>query len=431
MRALILAAGRGMRLQQAVPKPLTPFLGLTLIERIIQSLKQKGITEVVIVTGYLSSEVIEKLNESKTGIKLTFIENPEWEKGNGVSALRAKPVLENENFLLLMCDHLFYPDMLEPLSGGSDKSAMWIDRDMDNVFDIDDATKVRLEGKVPGKIGKNLKDFDAVDCGIFYCTNEIFAALERTVSEGKFQLADAVQYLADKGRLDIVDATGKFWIDIDTGKSLRYAKKRVLDSLSKPTDGAISRLFNRRLSKHITCQLVKTGISPNTVSVIAFLLTFFSSVVFAFGERLYLLIGGILVQFSSILDGCDGEIARLKFISSRYGTFLDSVLDRYADSLVIFGLAYGYWRSHGDFLVWALGFFALAGVFAFSYTNARYEAIFETPEQIKVPLRRDMRLLIIAVGAVTNQVLITFLILAALTNIEILRRMIVVRRLLS
>jgi len=431
VRALILAAGRGMRLQQAVPKPLTPFLGLTLIERILLSLKQKGITEAVIVTGYRSGDVIEKLNERKIGIKLTFIENPEWEKGNGVSALRAKPALENENFLLLMCDHLFDPDILGPLSDGSGRSAMWIDRGLDNIFDIEDATKVRLESGAPGKIGKNLKDFDAVDCGIFYCTNEIFAALERTVSEGKYQLADAIQYLADKGRLDTVDAAGKFWIDIDTVKSLRYAKKRVLDSLSKPSDGAISRLFNRRISKHITCQLVKTGISPNMVSLIAFLLIFFSSVVFAFGERLYLLIGGILVQFSSILDGCDGEIARLKLISSRYGNFLDSVLDRYADSLVIFGLAYGYWTYHKDFLVWVLGFFALAGVFAFSYTNARYEAIFERPGPIRVPLRRDVRLFMVAVGAITNQVMITFLILAALTNIEVVRRIIVVRRFLS
>ncbi len=429
MRALILAAGRGSRLHQPEPKPLTPLLGLTLIERIIFSLKQKGIAEAVIVTGYRSSEIIEKLKERKTGIKLTFVENPDWEKGNGVSALRAKSILENEDFLLLMGDHLFEPDILEPVSKkhDNDKTAVWIDRDLNSVFDLEDATKIQIEDGVPVEIGKNLENYDAVDCGIFYCTREIFTALGRTVSEGKYQLTDAIQYLIYKGRLDIRDVTGRFWIDIDTEKSLKYAKQRLLDSLSKPTDGIISRLLNRRISKHITRQLVETDITPNMVSIIAFLLIVFSSVFFALGEWVYLLIGGILVQFSSILDGCDGEIARLRFTGSRYGAFLDSILDRYADSLIIFGLAYGYWTHNEGFLVWALGFFALIGVFVFSYTNARYEAIFESSESRGIPLRRDMRLFILAIGAITNQILITFLVLSVLTNLEVMRRTVITR----
>ncbi|KCZ73418.1 putative sugar nucleotidyltransferase [Candidatus Methanoperedens nitroreducens] len=429
MRALILAAGRGSRLQQSEPKPLTPLLGLTLIERIIFSLKQKGIAEAVVVTGYRSSEIIEKLKERETGIKLTFIENPEWEKGNGVSALRAKPILENEDFLLLMGDHLFDPDILEPVSkkNDNDKTAVLIDRDLNSVFDLEDATKIQIKDGVPVDIGKNLENYDAVDCGIFYCTPEIFTALGRTVSEGKYQLTDAIQYLIYKDRLDIRDVTGRFWIDIDTEKSLKYAKQRLLDSLSKTTDGAISRLLNRRISKHITRQLVETDITPNMVSIIAFLLIVLSSVFFALGEWVYLLAGGILVQFSSILDGCDGEIARLRFIGSGYGAFLDSILDRYADSLIIFGLAYGYWIHNEGLLVWALGFFALIGVFVFSYTNARYEAIFESSESRGIPLRRDMRLFIVAIGAIINQILITFLVLSVLTNFEVIRRTVTTR----
>ncbi len=428
MKALILAAGRGRRLQQSEPKPLTSLLGLTLLERVLFSLKQKGIAEAIIVTGYKGDTIIKKLKdkEKKIGIKLTFIENPEWEKGNGVSVLKAKRLLEKHNFILLMCDHLFDPEILEKLPQKAQKCAVCIDRDLSNIFDMDDATKIYMEQGVPKRIGKSLEKYNAIDCGIFYCTPEIFSALEKTTSEGKYQLTDAVQYLVERGRMDAIDITGKFWIDIDTPESLKHAERQMLRNLTKPTDGIVSKIINRRISKLISSKLVKTGITPNQVSLFAFMLMVISSILFASGRWTFLVIGGMLVQISSIIDGCDGEIARLKFQMSRYGSFLDSTLDRYADFLVIFGLAYGYWRLHEDFMVWILGFFALIGVFAFSYINARYEAVFHK-ESASLPLRRDLRLLVIAVGAIVNQVLITLLLLS-LTNIEVFRRLISFRR---
>lgn len=424
MKALILAAGRGRRLQQSEPKPLTSLLGLTLLERVLFSLKQKGIAEAVIVIGYQGDAVIKRLKEKNIGIRLTFIENPEWQKGNGISVLKAKHLLDRENFILLMCDHLFDPEILEKLPQKAQRCAVCIDRNLSNIFDMDDATKICIEKGVPVRIGKSLEKYNAIDCGIFYCTPEIFTALEKTTSEGKYQLTDAVQYLVEKGRIDTIDITGKFWIDIDTPESLKHAKHQMLRNLTKPTDGIISRIINRRISTLITSKLVETGITPNQVSVFAFMLMVISSILFAFGKWVYLIIGGILVQLSSIIDGCDGEIARLKFQISRYGSFLDSTLDRYADFLVIFGLAYGHWKLYEDFLVWILGFFALIGVFAFSYINARYEAVFQSTS---TGFRRDLRLLIISVGAITNQVLIVLLLLS-LTNLEVFRRIVSFRR---
>jgi CDP-L-myo-inositol myo-inositolphosphotransferase len=423
VKALLLAAGRGSRLQRSEPKPLTPLLGLTLIERIIFSLQQKGIDEVVVVTGYKSREVAETLKRKLKGkpIKLTFIENPEWERGNGVSTLCAKKILKNEDFLLLMCDHLFEPELLERIPEKNDKCAVCIDKNLSSVFDLEDATKIQIEKGSPKRIGKTLEKYDAVDCGIFYCTPELFQALEKTISEGKYQLSDAIQHLIDRDRIDVIDVSGCFWVDIDTEKSLRFAEKRMLEKLSKPTDGIISRSFNRKISKHITRQLVKTNITPNAVSLIAFLLIVLSSTLFATGIWTYLLIGGILVQLSSILDGCDGEIARLKFEKSRYGGFFDSLLDRYADALVILGLVYGHWRVHGDALIWAVGFLALTGMFAFSYTNARYEAVFEARG---LTFRRDLRLFLIALSAIFNQILPVLLILGVLTNLQVIQRVV-------
>ena len=98
MKALIIAAGKGSRLKSLTivePKPLIQLLGLSLIERIILTARQAGIDEFVIVIGYLEGKIKDKLGDGKRyGVKITYIENLEWQRGNGVSVLKVKEFLE-------------------------------------------------------------------------------------------------------------------------------------------------------------------------------------------------------------------------------------------------------------------------------------------------------------------------------------------------
>jgi len=98
MKALIIAAGKGSRLKSLTivePKPLIQLLGLSLIERIILTARQAGIDEFVIVIGYLEEKIKDKLGDGKRyGVKITYIENLEWQRGNGVSVLKVKEFLE-------------------------------------------------------------------------------------------------------------------------------------------------------------------------------------------------------------------------------------------------------------------------------------------------------------------------------------------------
>ncbi len=429
MRAVILAAGKGTRLSQTSPKPLTYLLGHTLIERTILSAKEHGITDFVIVVGYRGKEIIEYLGSGKRlGVGIRYVENREWDKENALSVLKAKEIVEGESFILLMADHVFDHELLEELLGNkAEKCVLLIDKNIDEVFDKEDATKLLIKNGSPIAIGKNLPTYNAVDCGIFYCTPDIFDALGGTVSEGKYRLSDAIQYLMDEDKLDVVDIEKRFWCDIDTPESLRYAEKKMLQSLIKPTDGPISKHINRKISTRISKGLVRTKITPNQLSIVVFTLSLTASFFFFFMKDItYLVTGGVLVQLSSILDGCDGEVARLKFMKTERGGFMDSVLDRYADSIIIFGLCYGYWSFSGNALVWPVGFGALIGTLVFSYTNARHEATFEEKGSMGIPIRRDVRLFIIMVGAFTTQVLATLLLLAILTNAEIVRRIVVV-----
>ena len=139
--------------------------------------------------------------------------------------------------------------------------------------------------------------------------------------------------------------------------------------------------------------------------------------------------GGILVQFSSIVDGCDGEIARLKLRQTNYGGWFDAVLDRYADGLIVFGMIYGHWTLHSNIFIWTVGFAALIGTFLNSYTSDKYDSIFSKKLVCRNEMRmgRDIRLFIIFIGALSNQILLTLAILAVITNFESIRRLVVLR----
>ncbi len=439
---MILAAGKGERHSQgkdkSKPKPLIPLLGLSLLERAILSAKECGIYDFVIVVGYRSEEVIryEKEKQKRLGVNIDFVENVEWEKGNGLSVLKARDALkEKEDFALLMCDHLFDSSILKELlakaKNRKGKCVLCVDKP-ENVFDLEDATKILLERNKPKAIGKGIENYDAVDCGMFYCTSEMFDALEEEIGKGKYELSDAVQCSIACDKLEVFDIGGRFWRDIDTPESLEYAKRRILKSLEKPTDGIISKYINRRISKRLTARIVNTNLTPTQITIMSFIMALASAAFFFLGEHKYLIVGGILAQASSIIDGCDGEVARLKFLTTDYGAFVDSILDRYADGILIFGLIFGYWMLQGGISVWIIGLFALLGSFMISYTNARYEGVFEKPGGGRgIPIRRDMRLFIIMIGAFLNLVLVMLLLLAILTNLEVVRRVFSMKRIIT
>lgn len=109
--------------------------------------------------------------------------------------------------------------------------------------------------------------------------------------------------------------------------SARAAEDRLLQSLLKATDGLISRAINRRISLRVTRMVLETPLTPNQMTIIASLFGLAAIAVVVAGGADWLVPGAVLLQIQSILDGCDGEISRLKYIRSRLGEWLDQVLD--------------------------------------------------------------------------------------------------------
>jgi NDP-sugar pyrophosphorylase family protein len=217
------------------PKPLIPLLGLRLIEWVIMSVKKAEIDDIVVVVGYLGEKIKRFLGDgSKYGVKIKYVRNDSWKLGNGVSVYVAKKHLR-ENFVLLMSDHIFDPRILFGLKNFNievDECALCVDTGMKYVFDIDDATKVKVVRDKIVNIGKDLREFNGVDMGIFLCSPEIFKFLKRNLQRGSYTLTESIKDLAERGKMK-AHCTGDndfFWMDIDTFEMLKIAENMLLRS---------------------------------------------------------------------------------------------------------------------------------------------------------------------------------------------------------
>ncbi|MBI2500982.1 MAG: NTP transferase domain-containing protein [Deltaproteobacteria bacterium] len=203
VQAVIIAAGKGNRLRKEngrLPKPLYSVAGLPIIERVILSAKKAGISEFVIVIGWAGERIQRWLEgrQKKLGVRLQFVVNPEWERANGFSLLKAKDHLRDD-FVLLMSDHIFDWKILEDLlkrPPAPDEMTLGVDRRLEEIFDETDATKVRTEGDRIRVIGKEIGPYDAIDTGLFYCSPLFLKAVEKSCREGNGSISEAVQAMA-------------------------------------------------------------------------------------------------------------------------------------------------------------------------------------------------------------------------------------------
>ncbi len=195
-------------------------------------------------------------------------------------------------------------------------------------------------------------------------------------------------------------------------------------------DGFISKHINRKLSEPIARMLARTRLTPNQATWGAFAIAALSFASFVMG---YNILGGILAQLSSIADGIDGSLARLKGMSSAFGSFLDSVLDRYADALIVLGMTWWALSHEGYPLVWLVGFLAIVGTLSVSYTRARVDPEHRLIFDRGLPsiASRDIRLFLIMLGGISGQVYFCLLAIAILTNLVVFYRLGYSRRCLS
>jgi 1L-myo-inositol 1-phosphate cytidylyltransferase / CDP-L-myo-inositol myo-inositolphosphotransferase len=139
---------------------------------------------------------------------------------------------------------------------------------------------------------------------------------------------------------------------VETPPDVRAAERRLLRSLVKDTDGFMARHVERPISLQISRRLAGTAITPNQMSLISIAAGICGGPFFLSSRPLMQTIGALLFLAHSILDGCDGELARLKFQQSRWGGVLDFWGDNVVHTVIFGCMAIGWSLSAGA--IWPL-----------------------------------------------------------------------------
>ncbi|HEX4696191.1 MAG TPA: hypothetical protein VH254_00800 [Candidatus Udaeobacter sp.] len=139
-------------------------------------------------------------------------------------------------FLLTMSDHIFENVIVDRLLSNFDPALLNIavDRKLDSIFDLDDAMKVQTHGNRIIGIGKNLRQYDAIDAGVFVCPAEIFDYLERAKSENienDCKLADGIRLMVGDNKVHAIDIGEAWWQDVDTEQMLQSAERHMTERL--------------------------------------------------------------------------------------------------------------------------------------------------------------------------------------------------------
>jgi CDP-L-myo-inositol myo-inositolphosphotransferase len=212
------------------------------------------------------------------------------------------------------------------------------------------------------------------------------------------------------------------WRPVRGPEDLPRARRDVLAGSVRVGDGLVARHLNRPISLRITERLLARPVKPWQVSVMSFAATLAAGLSFAIGHATT---GGLLAQCASILDGVDGELARVRYQDSAFGGLYDALLDRVGEAAVIGGMTAYAWMMGASVWVVALGFTALAGNSLSMLVKEKYGTQFRRPWAMEregrwrwLLLGRDGRLFLTLIGGVTGHVELVLAYLALGTHVH-------------
>lgn len=245
MRAIILAAGRGVRLQQSpeIPKCLLRFAGMTLLERHLRMLRNAGVDEIVLALGFLHDQVAAELDKLAWQPRPQIIINERYELGSVLTVhIVRQEMIRGGDVLLMDADVLYDERIMRALVADTRPvNRILIDRDFEAG---DEPVKVCVRAGVPIELRKRLAD------GLAYDTIGESIGFFRLAEPGARRLAQLVNEYIEDGRADmpheeairdvirersqvfeVTDVTGAPWVEIDFPADIDRATLEVLPQL--------------------------------------------------------------------------------------------------------------------------------------------------------------------------------------------------------
>ncbi len=237
MRAVILAAGRGGRLRGVIgerPKCLARIGDRTLLERQIEALQAAGITHITVVAGYHAGQVREVCSR-----QAEIVENARYASTNSLYSLWLARDLLRDGFVVLNCDVLFHPQLLDDLLTARVDDALLVSARRDGAVYGDEEMKVCIRRGLVQDIAKTLPEeaADAENIGIARFgadgARALIEQMTQLVSRGQVRdwLPRAFATVAARRPLHAVDSRGFPWIEIDFPEDYWRACSDVLPAI--------------------------------------------------------------------------------------------------------------------------------------------------------------------------------------------------------
>jgi CDP-L-myo-inositol myo-inositolphosphotransferase len=221
------------------------------------------------------------------------------------------------------------------------------------------------------------------------------------------------------------------WQSVRRTEDVSRARREVLAGAARVGDGVIARHLNRPISLRITERLIARPVKPWQVSVTTFAMTLAAGLSFGIGHATT---GGLLAQCAAVLDGVDGELARVRYQDSAFGGLYDALLDRIGEAAVIGGMTLYAWLMGAGALAVALGFAALAGNSLSMIVKEKYGTQFQRPWATEregrwnwLLLGRDGRLFLTLIAGLTGHVELVLAYLAVGTHVHAGARIVRIR----
>jgi len=177
-------------------------------------------------------------------------------------------------------------------------------------------------------------------------------------------------------------STARAWRYLRNQSDVLACEKQLLRQSGKSQDGVVSRFFNRPFSRFVSRFLLRYDLAPTTWTIVLFVLPMAAFFCLARGDYGGIVAGALLFQIYSMLDGCDGEIARATYQESNRGGRIDDFLDMLGSVLFVLGLGLGLFRTRSSFYL--LEGLLCAAVIVINEWSLRRVQLSDQPESEKL-----------------------------------------------
>ena len=349
----------------AGPKCLAHIGGKSLLRRTLESLRAVGVEDVVLVTGFQSEPVAREARDHAGRMRVTVLENPRYREGAILSLWTAREFLDRD-LLVMDADVLCPRAAFERLTGSRHSNCLLVDGSVRETGEEQmvfgrEGRALHIAKKVPEEIRRRMERYGE-SLGFLRLNGPAAGAL-RNLLDQKVQAGIASieheQLYPDLFRRMTVGferVDGLAWTEIDTPEDLARAEREVFPRWSGP------RCVNRVISGWFLPVILRLPLTPNQWTLYSLMLGIASLICVSLGEPAGNVAGALLFQMFYLVDNWDGEVARARGLSTRWGGWFDVIVDAVVQVALPVALAIGLLRAGGPEQVLWLGGAAALGV---------------------------------------------------------------------